>query len=313
MIRVLWVVLGLNLAVCVGKAAVGLATGSMALLADSVHSLLDASSNVVGLVGIAIASRPPSETHPYGHRRFEALSALAIGLFIAAGLVEIVRNVVGAALGDHPPPDVGVGSIAFVALTLVVNVAISRLEARKGEELRSTLLTADASHTMSDAAASAVVLASFVGVWFGITWADLAAAAVVAVLVGRAALHVLAENLQILTDRAQLDPVRVHAAAMAVPGVRDAHHIRSRGMPGDVEVDLRIHLDPELPLSEAHALCHRVGAHLREVFPEITDTVIHPEPTGEHEVTTLAPGVDAEAALVEGRDAPVPRTAEGDA
>jgi len=291
--RVLWVVLGLNLAVTGVKAAVGLTTGSLALLADSIHSLLDASSNVVGLIGIAIAGRPPDESHPYGHRRVEALAALVIGLLIAAGLLEIIRNLVRGILGEAPAPEVGAVSTLFVALTVVVNLGISRLEARQGRLLGSTLLTADANHTMSDAAGSLVVLASFVGVWVGVPWADLVATAIVALIVGRAALGVLATNLRILSDHAQLDPREVHDVAVGVRGVQAVHHIRSRGMPDHVELDLRVHLDPGMSLRDAHERCHEVAGALCRAFPEVADVVIHPEPADEHAVTTLAPGVQA--------------------
>ena len=77
--RVLWVVLGLNLLVAGGKLAVGTAVGALSLVADGIHSLLDASSNVVGLVGIAAAGKPPDAEHPYGHRRFETIASVVIG------------------------------------------------------------------------------------------------------------------------------------------------------------------------------------------------------------------------------------------
>ncbi len=86
--RVLWLVLGANVAVAAAKLSVGASIGALSLLADGLHTALDASSNVVALFGLAIASRPPNRDHPYGHRRFETLAAVVIGMFIAGGVIE---------------------------------------------------------------------------------------------------------------------------------------------------------------------------------------------------------------------------------
>ncbi|MDH5492946.1 MAG: cation diffusion facilitator family transporter, partial [Myxococcales bacterium] len=99
----LWIVLALNLLVAGTKLAVGAMVGALSLFADGIHSLLDGVSNLVGLVGISLASAPADRDHPYGHRRFEALAALAIGLLVAAGAVEIVHQVADAFLEDRPP------------------------------------------------------------------------------------------------------------------------------------------------------------------------------------------------------------------
>src|SRR5262249_49945111 len=91
--RVLWIVLLLNLGGAALKLGMGWATGALSLLADGVHALLNASSNVVGLVGIAVASRPADAGHPYSHRRFETLAAVSIGLLILSGMVGVVQGI----------------------------------------------------------------------------------------------------------------------------------------------------------------------------------------------------------------------------
>lgn len=290
--RVLWGVLGLNLLVAGGKLAVGTITGALSLVADGIHSLLDASSNVVGLVGISLAGKPPDAGHPYGHRRFETIASVAIGLLIAAGLVEILRRVWDGLTGDYAPPEVGWLAIAFVAATIVINLGISRYERKRGKELRSSILEADAGHTMSDALAATAVLASFIAVALGVGWADLVAALVVAVFIGRTAWTILATNLGVLADHAVLDPRAVHEVACRVEGVHGCHRIRSRGHHDHVHLDLHIHLDPELPLIDAHSKTHEVMEALRAAFPEVKDVVIHTEPADGRELDAakIAPG-----------------------
>jgi cation diffusion facilitator family transporter len=279
--RVLWIVLALNLVVAAAKLTVGLLAGALSLVADGLHSTLDASSNVVGLVGIAVASRPADVGHPYGHRRFESLAAAAIGMLIAVGAVEIGRRIVDAFVSGRDAPQVTWATVAVVVATVLINLGISRYEARRGRELRSAILVADSRHTLSDALAACAVLVGFGGVALGLPWADPVAAAVVLAFIVRTAYAILRSNLGALADRAQLDAAEVARVALAVPGVREAHRIRSRGSVDHVHLDLHIHLDPEMPLRDAHARTHAVADALRAAFPEVADVVIHTEPAGE--------------------------------
>jgi cation diffusion facilitator family transporter len=279
--RVLWIVLALNLVVAGAKLTVGLLAGALSLVADGLHSTLDASSNVVGLVGIAVASRPADVGHPYGHRRFESLAATAIGMLIAVGAVEIGRRIVDACVSGRDAPQVTWATVAVVVATVLINLGISRYEARRGRELRSSILVADSRHTLSDALAACAVLVGFGGVALGFPWADPVAAAVVLLFIVRTAYAILRSNLGTLADRAQLDAAEVARVALAVPGVRVAHHVRSRGSEDHVHLDLHIHLDPEMSLRDAHARTHAVADALRAAFPEVADVVIHTEPAGE--------------------------------
>ncbi len=272
-----------------GKLVVGALAGALSLVADGVHSLLDASSNVVGLVGIVAAAKPPDAGHPYGHRRFETIASVIIGLLIAAGLVEIVRRIWQGLAGRHEPPDVGPLEIAFVAGTIAVNLLISRYERRRGRELRSAILTADAGHTFSDALAAVAVLVSFVAVTFGWGWADLAAAVVVCLFIARTAWVILASNLGVLADHAMIDPTSVREVVSRIDGVYGCHRIRSRGHQDHVHVDLHIHLDPKTRLSEAHAKTHEVMQAIRDAFPEVKDVVIHTEPANPSELDRPRP------------------------
>jgi cation diffusion facilitator family transporter len=293
--RVLWIVLALNLVVAAVKLAVGAAVGALSLTADGVHALLDASSNVVGLVGIAVASRPADAGHPYGHRRFETISAVSIGLLILSGMAGVVRGVWEGLAGERPAPAVNWTSAALVFVTIVANFGISRFEARRGVELKSALLEADAGHTLSDTFGAIAVLASFGAVALGFTWADMAAAVVVSVLIGQTAWRILRTNLGVLADRARLDPHRVREVAMRVGEVRGAHKIRSRGSTDHVLVDLHIHVDPGMTVERAHQVTHEVARAVRDAFPEVADVMIHTEPADgrENDIGSVGPSDSA--------------------
>jgi cation diffusion facilitator family transporter len=281
----------LNLAVAAIKLTLGSATGALSLLADGLHALLDASSNVVGLVGIAVASRPADAGHPYGHRRFETLAALSIGLLILSGMAGIVKGLWEGILGRRAVPMVSWSSAGFVFLTIVANFAISRYESRRGAELRSGVLVADAGHTLSDTLGAIAVLVSFGGIALGFPWADMVAAVIVALLIGRTAWKVLSSNVGVLADSARLDPYQVRRIAMQVADVHGAHKIRSRGSPDHVHVDLHIHVDPQMSVERAHAVTHQVAAAVRAAFPEVGDVMIHTEPADgrEKDVSQVTP------------------------
>lgn len=289
--RVLWVVLGLNLAVAAVKLALGMATGSLSLLADGVHALLDASSNVVGLVGIAFASRPADAGHPYGHRRFETLAAVSIGILILSSMAGIVRGIWEGLVGQRSLPNVSWTSAGLILVTIVANLGISRFEAKRAAELKSALLEADSKHTLSDTLGAVAVLISFGVGALGFRWADIVAAGVVSVLIGRTAWSVLGANLGVLADSVRLDPHRVREVAMRVGEVRGAHKIRSRGSVDHVHVDLHIHVDPSMTVERAHRVTHEVARAVRDAFPEVADVMIHTEPADgrEMDVGSIAP------------------------
>ena len=149
--RVLLIVLFCNLLVAAAKIVIGLATNLQSVLADGYHSLSDGFSNVIGLVGVAIAKRPSDEGHTYGHSRYETLASLAIVALMAyLGISVLTQAVRGLAEPSFRVPSSG--EFAVVVGTLVFNILVARLEDRAGKRLSSPILRSDARHTLSDIA-----------------------------------------------------------------------------------------------------------------------------------------------------------------
>lgn len=276
--RVFVITLFLNAAVALAKAGYGWFSHSLSLGSDSLHSVMDASGNVLALLGLHWSAAPADARHPYGRRKIEILFALGIGVLIVIGMFELASAAVRSLRGHAEPPNVGNAGFVLVLATIAVNVFVTRYEAHKARELGSALLRADARHTQSDIYASLAVVASFVAVRAGVTWADGVAALVVVALVSHVAWDVFHENVPILIDRAVLDAEAVATVARAVPGVKDVHHVRSRGLRHAVELDLHLQVSGETPVREAHALGLRVEGQLRLKFPEVSDVIIHVEP-----------------------------------
>ncbi|MGE3273800.1 MAG: cation diffusion facilitator family transporter [Vicinamibacterales bacterium] len=275
--RVLTRVLFLNLAVAAAKIVLGYATGAVSILSDGFHSLTDTASNIVGLVGVRVASRPPDENHPYGHRKFETMAAIGILVFLLLVLVEVLRAAVER-LSSGEQPSVTAISFGVMIATLAVNVGVVRYERREGRRLGSEVLTADARHTTSDVLTSSAVIVALAGVRLGYPLFDPLAALVIAGFIGRACWEIFEDSARVLADEAVLPEEAIRETVMAVPDVVGCHQIRSRGSADHIFVDLHIWLDPAMPLHDAHERSHVVKDQLMDRFPNIQDAVIHIEP-----------------------------------
>jgi divalent metal cation (Fe/Co/Zn/Cd) transporter len=156
--RVLVRVLFLNLAVAAAKIAFGYASGASASLSDGFHSLTDAATNVIGLVGIRAAGQPPDEDHPYGHRKYETVAASAIAAFLLLLILEVLRNAYARLTGPADPGALAISLTGFVVMlaTIGVNVVVVLSRARRPARQRDPL--ADALQTRGDIWTSATVL-----------------------------------------------------------------------------------------------------------------------------------------------------------
>ena len=277
--RVLWITLALNLAVSAGKVIVGYLSGSLAMVADGYHSLVDGSNNVIGLIVAAFAFAPPDRAHPYGHRKFETAATSAIGLALLALAWEIFASAFGrstrAAL-----PEISLLNWAVMAVTIGINVFVSWYEAREGRRLKSAFLLADSTHTRADLYVSLGVVASFVAALLGLGWADPLVAASIAAIIAWQGGQILLSAFNVLTDRAVIPADGLEPLAAAVPGVLRVHDVRSRGRRDAVYVDLTVHLDGGMSLHQAHDVADRIEVDLQKAHPEIVDVVVHLEPEG---------------------------------
>lgn len=270
--------LGLNVLVSGLKLGAGYYYGSLAMVADGFHSFFDASSNLLGLLGIWIASKPPDSTHPYGHKKFETFSTIGVAVLLFMICIEVLKRVYVSLTGGVGPAEVSAPAFAVMVFTMAVNIFVSRYELKKGREYGSDFLIADAGHTKSDIMASGSVIAGLAAVNMGYPLADPVVALVIAVLIARVGVGILKRSSDVLCDAAVVRADEVQALCMSVPGVIRCHHVRSRGREEEVLMDLHIHVDPELSTSQAHEIAHLVEARIRANMPGVADVVVHVEP-----------------------------------
>ena len=270
-------VLVVNLAVAAAKIALGYYTGAVSIVSDGFHSLTDSASNVVALVGVSVARRPPDANHPYGHRKYETMASIGIVVFLIIVLVEVLSAATDRFLNGGTPRVFPEG-IAIMAITLAINVFVVSYELAAARRLRSEVLRADAKHTRSDVLTSGAVLGALVGVWLGYPILDPLAAVLVAVFIGHACWEIAQEASRILSDEIVIAEGEVRDVLRTVPEVLGCEKIRTRGSADYVFLDLHLWLAPETPLQDAHARSHEAKDRLMARFPQLVDVVIHIEP-----------------------------------
>ena len=275
--RVLNRVLVLNLVVAVAKISLGYYTGAVSIISDGYHSLTDSASNVVALIGVSIARRPPDANHPYGHRKYETMASLGILVFLVVVLVEVL-SAAADRLVNGGTPRVFPEGVALLTATLVVNVFVVSYELRAGRRLNSEVLLADAKHTRSDVLTTGAVLGALLGVWWGYPLLDPMAALLVAGFIGHACWSIAQEASRILSDEIVIAEREVREVVQSVPGVIGCEKIRTRGSADHAFLDLHLWLDGNMPLKDAHSSSHVVKDRLMAKFPQLADVVIHIEP-----------------------------------
>ncbi|MEH1789138.1 cation diffusion facilitator family transporter [Nostoc sp.] len=276
--KVLIITLLLNLFVLGLKALVGYWTGSLSLLADALHSVTDSANNVLGLVASKFSSPQPDREHPYGHHKFEAVGALGIASFLGIACFEILQGAIERILkGGGEPVRISPPELWLLLIVLGVNIFVAFYERAVGKRVGSSILIADATHTMSDIWVTISVIAGLIGVWLGYQWMDLVLAFPVALLVFWSGWSVLQENLPGLVDQMAIAPEAIHAIATSVPGVINCHAIASRGVLGR-QVFIEMHLIVDAAdVETAHHITEEVESRLEERFRPVR-ILIHVEP-----------------------------------
>lgn len=278
--RVLLTALAVNVLLALVKFGVGWNLGSLSVLSDAIHSLLDGGASVIALIGITAAARPPDANHPYGHRKYEILATLIVAGLLFLSAWEILGAAVGRLLRQAAPPGFSAWGVALLGLGIVANLLLSRWERRAGLEVSSPLLLADAAHTRTDVFSSLLAVAAVAGSQLGLPWLDPLFAIGIVVLLARAIYEILIEGVRVVSDATRLDPEQIRLVAEGVEGVRGAHAIRSHGMTNDIHIDLHIQVEEQLTTRQVNEIENQVTEALRKNFSGVTHVALRHEPRG---------------------------------
>lgn len=267
-----------SLFIAIIKIAYGKSTGTIAFIADGIHSLFDSTTTLIGAVSIILSHRPPDSGHPYGHHKFETVAAVFLALFLFLAAYEVGTLAYGRAQNPAAFPRFSFLGIFILMIAMAVNLIVARWESQVAKNFSSDFLVADSIHNQSDFWIAVAVLVSFGSTWLKVPYVDAVVSFLIAFYLFWMAVRLLLSNLKPLVDHTVLDPKAVGEIVASVDGVIHCHHIRSRGHSGHHFLDLNIHLSENITLKKAHEITHMVEDRLRAAFPGLSDVVIHTEP-----------------------------------
>lgn len=278
---VTWIGLVVNLVLTCIKFMAGILGHSQALVADAVHSLSDAITDIAVILGSFFWSEPPDQCHPYGHQRIETMVTIAIG---------IVLLMAGIGVGWHalttihqttlPTPSSMALMVTIVAL--VTKEILFRWTDRAGKKIQSSALRANAWHHRLDAISSIPVLIALAGsmLFPGLTFLDSAGALIVSVFIIQASFKIMVPGFgEILGKGAPEETLAsIKALVMAHQEVISIHELRTRYLGASLYIDFNLILNKALTIEKGHYIAETIKNDLVSKIPDLADAVIHIEP-----------------------------------
>lgn len=277
-IRTAWIGLAGMMATAILQMVIVAVSGSIALLADTVHNLGHAATTIPLVIAFRIGRRAASRRYSYGYRRAEDLVGLFIGLIIAISAAVIIWESIDALVDPRPLSNLGwvfaAGIVGFLGNEIV---AIYRI--RAGRRIGSAALVAEGQHARADGLTSIAVVIGVIGVWLGFARAD----AVIGLLIGLAILWILVTSMRTIARRL-MDGVepgvidQMAATAAAIPGVVEVDRVRARWTGHRMEADANISVPHDLSLLDGHDVAERVEHELLHATPHLESVVVHVHP-----------------------------------
>jgi cation diffusion facilitator family transporter len=262
--------LAIDCGLVLAKLVLGITTGSLGLLSDAAHSGLDLVASGFTLVAIRAARKPADSNHPYGHGRAENLAAFGQGILLVVAAAAIAYEGSQRLLGGRSSVDPAWYAIGFLAGTMALELGRAVVLRMAARAWASPALAASAQNRFADFLAAGGVLAGLIGVRLGFSWADPAAALVVAAVIARAAGLLVKRSADVLVDRSPTGvEEELRRTIGSVDGVRGVRSVRVRGSGSRILGDARVTARPSLSVEGAQQLSERVQAAVGAIHPNL--------------------------------------------
>ena len=269
----------INAGLTVIKVVIGVLAGSLALIADGIHSLSDIATDIAVLLGLRLGAKAPDQSHPYGHGRAETFSAGLVALIlILVGGAMIYYATLAIARDEMTTPRYGV--LIAAAISITAKEWLYRATRKVAIQSHSPALYANAWHHRSDALSSIAVLVGFIALEFGFGHGDQVAAIAVGLMIIWVGVKVIGDALRELTESAvDTETVeRIKDIINANTSIRQWHKLRTRTVGREVFLDLHILVDPDLKVTAAHEITESLEKALDEQIARPINITIHIEP-----------------------------------
>ena len=266
-----------NIVLTVLNFIVGTLSGSVALVAESSHTLSDVLTSIITSVGFRIGMMPPDSKHPYGHGRAEPLAGLVIVVFLGIVAFEILSEVYRKLLagGSLNPPDITAAVMALVGIG--ANLAMTTYMMRAGKKIKSPAIVADAQHQKVNIFSCAAILIGVIGSRLGIPVLDPIVAIFISLIVLKTAFDIGRENVNNImgTVPSQDVLIDIKRAALSVEGVLGVHDVKINYIGPYASLDLHVEVTDDLTLKEAHKIAHDVEKKVIEGVEVVTMVNVH--------------------------------------
>ena len=267
------------------KIAAGAITGSIAIITEALHSMIDLVASVIAFFAVRRSDVPADEDHPYGHERVENLAAAIEGMLILVGAAVIIYEATRRLVDHSEVESLGIG-IAVIGFSMVANVIVSTVLYRRAREHGSAALEGDAAHLKADALTSGGVLLGLALVEItGEPAFDAIAALCVAAAIVVSGIRILSRSSRVLVDEApppeDLDAIEAAIAAARPPEMVGYHKLRARRAGATLHIDLHVQYRKGTSLERAHELAHALRESI-ERETDADDVLIHVEPETSH-------------------------------
>jgi cation diffusion facilitator family transporter len=263
------------------KIAAGLMTGSVGILSDAAHSLMDLIASVIAFASVRKSDEPADATHRYGHEKLEDLAAGAQALLLLIGAAFIAVEAVRRLVDGGRVSSIGIG-VVVAALAAATNVVVSTYLGRTGRLTGSAALNATAVDLRTDAIVSLGVLVSLALVELtGAGWIDPVAGLVIAVAISTSGVRILLDSARRLVDEAlpadELERLQAVVGSFLGDEVVGFHDLRARHVGSNHQVDLHLQFVTGTSLERAHAISHLLQDAIVAALPATT-VLVHLEP-----------------------------------
>lgn len=276
--KILIIILFFNIFVAISKLVIGLIINSSSVIADSIHSMSDSTSNIIGIIAIMLASKPKDKEHPYGHKKFETIASISIGVILLVLGISLIKTSIKNFFNPSPLY-ITIDSLLMILFTLMINIFVSIYENKQGHKLSSSLLIADSLHTRSDIFISLGVLISLICIKLGFPpFIDVITSFIIAFLIIYSSYEILKDNLSPLIDKNILEEDTLLEILKEFKDIHNVHNIRSRGFKDYIFIDMHIEVDSNLNVDEAHTLVHNIEDTISYRLNKKIDLIIHVEP-----------------------------------
>lgn len=265
-----------NTTLIIMKITAGILSGSVSIISEAIHSLMDLLASVVAFFSVKISDTPADENHPYGHGKFENVSGVIEALLIFIAAFWIIYEAVKKIVNPVEIEQLGIG-FAVMMISAIINIIVSRRLYSVARETGSVALEADALHLKTDVYTSFGVATGLALMWItGIKLIDPIIAIFVALLILRESFELFSRAYAPLLDRALPVSEVEQISAIIQQNCKENmtfHNLRSRKAGDYKYIDFHLNLDPNLTVGEAHAICDRIEEEIKSKFEKIEVTI----------------------------------------